>query len=985
MKYAKLVSLLVGIGTFVLILSFNKISKKPVETKKQVKSYKTNLSQEKWVDEQLKKLTLEEKIGQSFMIACWTNKSEEHILETKELITKNKIGGVIFFQGEKENLLNAQASFNGSTTIPLLYGIDGEWGAAMRIYGEKRYPYAQTIGAANDPELTKELSRYMAIELSQLGIHLNFAPVADINSNYKNPVIGFRSFGSNKELVGKHVQAFVEGHENEQVLSCIKHFPGHGDTDKDSHLELPSVSKSEVEFKDNEFYPFQKGILANTSAVMIAHLNVPKLDPSGTPSSLSKKVIQDYLRKDLNFKGLVVSDALNMKAVADKYGKSEVVLKAYMAGCDVLLYPESIEDAIDLIVKKVKSGDLERKTVDERCANVLRAKYKAIVSKPMIKRKPIENERDYAFQKTYEKALTLIKNEGNVLPINQIDRKIVRISIGTHASYFRDRVDLYAPIEHHHYFTIQEAKERLKKLKFKDEVTYLLDFHSNSQRAGDNYGFENWKEITELVPEKANLIVSFFGNPLVLMNEMDLPMNVDACLLAYENHKYSQEAAAQAIFGAFSVSGKLQIGINDKWNQGFGLSLKGNGRLKYTVPEELNVSRTKLAEIDQIVEKAIEAKALPGCQVVVAIDGKVIHRKAYGTTMYEKGDSVTLDHIYDLASVTKIAASTVSLMKLTSENKFDVNDDLGTLVPNLVEGTPYSKLKASDLLTHQAGLTAWVPFYKNTRKDGKLVSEIYSTEMKEGFKTPVAEGIWIKDDYWKTMIETIVKTPLNPRGKYEYSDLSYYFFMRYIESKTGKTIDKYTNDEIYSVLGLQSMTYQPLNKFKKKMVVPTEDDKDFRGQVIHGYVHDPGAAMMGGVAGHAGLFSTATDLASLMEVLLNDGQIGSYSLISKNVVKKWTSCQYCPGNRRGLGFDKPIVGSSKGPTYEGVSPETFGHTGFTGTCAWADPVNKVNFVFVSNRVYPNAENKKITSMSVRTEIQRVIYEALRESKSESGK
>ncbi len=980
MKYAKLVSFFVGIGTLVLILS---VSKSQAKSKKQTptpSSKFSKLSEDAWVKEQLKKLSLEEKIAQSFMIACWTNKSEQHLEETKQLIQKNKIGGVIFFQGEKENLLNAQSIFNSISEVPLLYGIDGEWGAAMRIFGEKRYPYAQTIGAANDEKLTKELSEFMAIELSMLGIHLNFAPVSDINSNYKNPVIGFRSFGSNKERVAAHTSAFVEGHEGQSVLSCIKHFPGHGDTDKDSHYELPTVSKTEAEFRQTEFVPFKSGIQAGTSAVMIAHLNVPKLDESGTPSSLSKKVIQDYLRKEFNFKGLVISDALNMKAVADKYGKSEVVAKAYMAGCDVLLYPESIEEAIELIVKKVKNGDLELKDVESRCANVLRAKFKAIISKPEVKRKAIDNERDFAIQKTYEKALTLIQNQGNVLPLNRLDKKIVRISVGTHTSYFRDRIDLYAKAEHHHFFTIKEATERLKKFGFKDETIYLIDLHASSQRAGDNYGFENWKELTAIIPEKATAILTFFGNPLVLMNESALPSSIDACLLAYENQRFCQEAAAQAIFGAEEVNGKLQIAINETWKEGFGLKLVPNGKLKYTVPEELGISRTKLEEIDQIVQNAITAKALPGCQVVVAIDGKVIHRKAYGTTMYEKGDSVTLNHVYDLASITKIAASTVSLMKLTSENKFDVNDNLGKLIPDLVGETPYKNLKASDLLTHQAGLTAWVPFYKTTRKEGKLISEIYSTEMKEGFKTPVAEGIWIRDDYWKTMMETIVKAPLGPRGKYEYSDLSYYFFMRYIESASGKSIDKYTHDELYAPLGLQSMTYQPLLKFPKNRIVPTEDDKDFRNQVIHGYVHDPGAAMMGGIAGHAGLFSTGTDLAALMQMLLNDGQVGSESYISKAVVQKWTSCQYCPGNRRGLGFDKPIVGSSKGPTYEGVSPETFGHTGFTGTCAWADPVNKVNFVFVSNRVYPNAENKKITSMSVRTEIQRVIYEALNEAK-----
>jgi len=977
MKFFKpvlVVTLLIAVATIAL-------SSSPKNGKTTSRSKGKALTEEdKWVNDQLSKMSVEEKIGQSFMVACWSNRGDSHIEEIERQVTEDKIGGIIFFQGERENLLNSIDRFQKKAEVPLLIGMDAEWGIAMRIFQEERFPYAQTIGAANDVELTKKMGEFMAIECDQMGIHLSFSPVADVNSNPKNPVIGFRAFGSDATHVSKHVSAFVQGMEGQNVLSCVKHFPGHGDTDADSHLELPTVSHTEAEFKSIDFAPFKSGIAAGTSAVMVAHLNVPSLDNSGTPSSLSKKVIQGYLRNELKFKGLVISDALNMKAVSEKYGKSEVVAKAYMAGCDIVLFPESVKEAIQLIRKKVDSGDLEVTEIDARCKQVLRAKYKAIIHKPMVKRKDMTIERNLACAQLYEKAMVVIKNENKSLPLDRLDRKIARISVGTHALAFRESIDRYANVEHFHFYSINEALERLKDKSWQGYDVIITDFHSNGQRAKNNYGFGEWQKVTDLLPAEATVITTFFGNPLVLAETAQLPVNIDACVLGYENHDLAQDRVGQFIMGAFDVNGKLEISINDTWKKGTGLSVKGNGRLKYTVPEELGISSDKMKEIDAIVDNAIRSKALPGCQVVVAIDGKVIHQKAYGTTMYEKGDSITNNHLYDIASITKIASSTMSLMKLKSEGKFDETSTLGDLVPEIVEGTDYAKLKASDMLTHQAGLTPWIPFYKTTLKDGEWKTDIYSTTKKDGFSVPVADGLWIRDDYGKVMLKTILETPLSGEKKYEYSDLGYYFFKAFIEKTTGKTQDKYVDQAIYKPLGLQRMTYLPMRKFRLSEIVPTENDKEYRKQVIHGYVHDPGAAMVGGVGGHAGLFSNATDLAALMQVLLNKGQVGEFSLIDRSIVEQFTSCQYCPKNRRGLGFDKPTIDKKSGPTCSLVSSSSFGHSGFTGTLAWADPEFKVNFVFLSNRVYPDATNWKITNMGIRTEIQRVIYEALAESK-----
>lgn len=944
--------------------------------KRTPQKFKSILTEQEWVEDQLRSMSLDEKIAQSFMLACWSNKGQEHIDDIAAKITKYKLGGVIFFQGEPQNLREGISRFQTLSKVPLLIGLDAEWGVAMRIHGTQRFPYPQTLGAANNPQLTQELATYMGYECNEYGIHLNFAPDADVNSNPNNPVIGFRSFGAIPNQVANHVSAAVKGFESTNVLSCLKHFPGHGDTDKDSHQELPVVSHSVEQFENTDFVPFQAGIQAGASAVMIAHLNVPTLDDSGLPSSLSKKVIQGILRKKLNFKGLVISDALNMKAVADKYGKTDVVVKAYMAGCDILLFPESIGEAINAIKRKVDEGELDIPEIDNHCRQVLKAKYKAIIAKPMVKRADYSRLKELAMARVYEKSTVVLRNNQQILPINRLDQRIARISIGPNSWAIKESLDRYANIDHYHFYTAAEAKERLAEVDLKNYDVILTAFHATGQRASNNYGFGAWKDVVDLLPEESKVIATFFGNPLVLAGEKNISSKLDAILMAYENTDLVQDRVGQMIMGAIDINGKLPMTINDDYRQGFGISVKSNGRLKYTMPEELGINPDKLKAIDEIVDGAIKAKALPGCQIFIAIKGKVIFNKSYGTTMYEGSDSITNNHLYDIASITKIASSTAALMKLKSEGKFDLNEKLGKMLPELVGNTAYADLEPIDMLTHQAGLTPWIPFYKKTLENGDLKGGIYSVNRKEGFETPVAKDIWIQDSYWKTMLTAILNTPLGKEKKYEYSDLGYYFFKAYIEKTTDTYLDQYVDREIYKPLGLKTMTYLPLRKFDKKQIVPTENDKEYRKQLIHGYVHDPGAAMIGGVGGHAGLFSNATDLATYMQFLLNNGKIGTDEIIKPDVVKEFTKCQFCPTNRRGIGFDKPTVNKQGGTACSNVSMSSFGHSGFTGTLAWADPEFGVNYVFLSNRVYPDADNWKITKMNIRTEIQRVIYEAL---------
>lgn len=933
--------------------------------------------QNPWVESALKGMTLREKIGQFFMVAAYSNKSEDHLLSIDSLVGREKVGGLIFFQGERDNLTTAIGRFQGEAKIPLLVGMDAEWGVQMRLFGEERFPYNYTIGAANDPDLTKKIAKMMGQECRELGIHLNFAPVADVNSNPKNPVIGFRSYGENPKDVAKHVTAAVEGMEQQGVMTSIKHFPGHGDTDVDSHKDLPVVNNTYAQINAIDFFPFRSGIRAGASTVMIGHLNVPALDNTGTPSSLSRPTIQGYLRGELGFKGLVVSDALGMRAVADRYGKTEVVVKAFQAGCDILLFPKSVAEAIDAIEEKVVAGEIDEKEINERCRKLLMAKHKHII-KPAEYKEFSESETTLAKKMLYEKAITVIKNEDDLLPIQDFNKKIAHISIGGHTEKLNQSMDVISKIDHFHFYNGSEALSRFKS-RLKEYDLIITSVHAKSVIANGNYGFPSgWKEWLKAIPADKDNILTLFGNPYALGQNVDLT-NVNTIVVGYENHELALDRMGQFLMGASESSGKLPITINSEFKRSKGINVKWGGKLKESQPEEVGISAKKLEEIDEVVRLSIDAGAFPGCQVLVAVEGKVIYNKSFGHHTYSEKRKVKNDDMYDIASITKIAASTFSLMYLNSQNEFSLNGKLSDYLPELVQNTAYSSMGVRNMLAHQAGLFPWIPFYTKTLKDYQPDPEIYSKTKSEEYSVQVAKDLWIREGYKEIMYQTILLKPLKSR-KYKYSDLGYYFMKAIIESKTGKSLDQFVEQEFYKPMGLSNIMYNPLKTISVDRIPPTENDTIFRKQLIHGYVHDQGASMMGGVGGHAGLFSSARDLAGIMQLFLNEGSYGGVEYIKPEVLKEYTGCQYCPKNRRGAGFDKPTTDRKGGPTSKLAPLSSFGHSGFTGTLAWADPENQVNFVFLSNRVYPDAENWKIVKMNVRTDIQRIIYEALNEAK-----
>lgn len=928
-----------------------------------------------WALEQLENLTLEEKIAQSFMVEVTPRKGEDHLKIIDSLVKVHHVGGVIMFQGNVQQTKDVITRLQSESKIPLMVGMDAEWGSDMRLSDGERFPFQLTMGAANQLESTRIISQAMGQEMRELGIHISFSPVVDINSNPQNPVINFRAFGENPLSVAKHSVEMVKGIQDFNVLASMKHFPGHGDTDMDSHLDLPTIHKSKQELSRMDWLPYRQGRLAGASSVMVGHLNVPSLDNSGTPASLSSIIIKDILKKELKFDGLIISDALNMKALTKRYGDVDIVVKAYQAGNDILLYPSKVKESIQAIKSAVEKGEISVEEVEEKALKILRAKYWSLMPEKDVKSPELNQEVvEFAKINIYEKALTVLKNE-NVIPVQDASGKNLILNIGADGTGFNQSASNYVIAETAQFKTANEALAAYQT-KFKDYDHVFVNLIAPSVLPRNDYSYPaGWRTLLERLPKEAKVYLTFFGNPYAVKDRYMFE-NADAVVLTFQNSPIGQDRAAQLIFGGVEATALLPITLSVDYQEGFGVQTAPASRLKFTVPMELGINAAAFDRIDSIMKNAIELGAFPGGQVVVAKDGKVIYQKAFGHQTYDNTEEVTNKTLYDLASVTKIASSTASLMYLQGQKQFSLDSTLGSYISDLTKGTVYNNVKLKDAMTHQAGFTPWLPFYTKTLVNKRPDTNLYSSQ-PEGERTAVvANNLYLNKHYEDTMLRTILLKPLNART-YKYSDIGYYFVKRIVEKTTHQTMNDFVENTFYAPMGLTTMGYLPLERYDLHQIAPTEEDKYYRYQTVRGYVHDMGAAMTNGVGGHAGLFSNAADLAGYMQMLLNGGTYGGKRYIPKAVVDEYTACQYCPRNRRGAGFDKPVVSGTGGPTTEAASKKSFGHTGFTGTMAWADPEYNINYVFLSNRTYPDAENWKITRMNIRTEIQKVIYEVLK--------
>jgi beta-N-acetylhexosaminidase len=941
--------------------------------------------QNQWVDSVFNSLTPRERLGQLFMVAAYSNKDLKHAKEIKNLITTYNIGGLIWMQGGPMRQGQLANYYQTIAKTPLLYSIDGEWGLAMRLDSTPRYPKQMTLGAIQNDSLIYQMGRQIARECKRIGIHVNFAPVADVNNNPLNPVIGMRSFGENKYNVAKKAFMYMQGMQDEHVMANGKHFPGHGDTDSDSHKTLPVIAHSRERLDSLELYPFQYLFDRGLASVMVAHLSIPSLDTTkNLASTLSPNVVNDLLKTKMAYKGLVFTDALNMKGVSKFYAPGIVDVKALLAGNDVLLFSGDVGIAITEIEKAIRDSSITQEEIDARCKKILQAKYwcglnkkQEVVTRNLVKELN-SKQSDELNEKLAEASITLLKNEKNFLPLKGTDSlRIVEVSFGveepnTLGNTLRD----YAYVEHvglKHEAKASEVNKAFERIRESDIV--VLQINKATLKADNNYGVgDQTLKLLDSISKMKPTILVMMTNPY-LLNKIGSVDNLKAIIVAYEYLPSLLRASGNAIMGNGLVNGKLSVGTNH-FGYGTGLRMEPFSDKKKNLAKEAYMKK-KFGAVDSIALAGIQDKAYPGCEIVAMKDGKIIYQKSFGKYTYNQ-DSKVVDNgtLYDLASLTKITASSLALMKLRSEGKFDYNKTLGDYLPYL-KGTNKENILIKDVLSHQAGLQAWIPFYISTiQKDGDYKTGIYSKTKSEDYPTQVAKNLYVIKGFNDSIYKRIVNSKIQNPGKYLYSDIGYYFMQQIIEELSHQKLNDYVAD-IYAKLGI-GLTYLPLNYFSKMQIAPTENDEKFRKQIIQGYVHDPGAALLGGVAGHAGVFGNALDVAKIMQLYLNKGELNGVRIIDSNVVKEFTTCQYCPGNRRGLCFEKPEGDPKKdSPVVQDCSLESFGHSGFTGTFAWADPTNNLVMVFLSNRLYPSADDNKLARTGIRGKIHKAFYDAIK--------
>lgn len=939
--------------------------------------YSKELQQRQWVDSVYNTMSLEQRIGQLFMVAAYSNKNGKHIQELENLVNTNYVGGLIFFQGGPQRQASIANRLQKQSKLPLLVGIDGEWGLSMRLDSTYKFPFNMTLGAVQNLDLIEEQGKAMAKQSKRLGIQFNFAPVVDININPSNPIIGVRAYGETREIVTDRSLAFMRGYQGEGLFATAKHFPGHGDTSSDSHYKLPLIDLDKDRLNRVELYPYKKLIHAGLSSVMVAHLNVPAYEPNDAiPSSLSYNVVTKLLREELGFEGLIFTDALNMKAASSYLTPGEVDLAAFKAGNDLLLFSEDVTKASAKIKEAYEKGDITENRLAYSVKKILEYKYNVGLTKsPLIKSENLvaelnASEYDDLNTKLFNEAITIVKNNGRVLPIRKLNQeKIAYVRLGDDDSIpFLEMMRNYTNIE----VVSDTLLDRL------DQFSLVVIGYHKVDNPWRNHSFSaTEKETIKQIAAKNKTILVSFAKPYALSELEEEIKDLEALVVGYQNNQFAEKAAAQILFGGLGAKGELPVTISNKYDVGTGIKTKPIQRLGFSTPANEGLDPLVLTKIDSIAQYAIANQLMPGAQILVARHGKVVYNKSFGYHTYKTEYPVKNTDLYDLASLTKILATLPMVMKLYSDQKITMQSKLGDLIPEFRK-TDKKDITLKDLLTHQAGLVAWLPFYKNTLDSNNRPNQnLYRLQYSPDFPTQVSENLFLKKGYTKEMLEEIAHSKLAKKGEYKYSDLGFISLKEYIEKTYHSTLDQLVQEKFYSALGANRLTYLPLHKFDIHEIPPTEEDAYYRYTTVQGYVHDMGAAMQGGVAGHAGLFGTALDVAKMMQLYLNEGEYGEERFFSKATFEAFNSCVYCEkGNRRGIGFDKPQQKGKPGPTCGCASLTSFGHTGFTGTMTWADPENDLIYVFLSNRTYPDSNVNRLSKENIRENIQQVIYESI---------
>ncbi len=957
----------------------------------------------KWVNKKFKKLNKDQRIAQLMIIRAHSNLGNDHVTKVSETIRKYNVGGLCFFQGGPVRQAVLTNMYQSMAKTPLMISIDGEWGLGMRLDSVINFPRQLMMGAVNNASYIYEFGKAVGEQCKRMGIQVNYAPDIDINNNPLNPVINDRSFGEDKYKVALYGTAYMRGMQDMGVMATGKHFPGHGDVAVDSHYDLPVINKTRAQLDELELYPFKELIKAGLGSMMTAHIYIPAIDSTANlAATLSKKSITDLLRNELGFKGLSFTDALEMKGITKYFPSGEASVEALIAGNDMLCLPEDIPGTIAKIRSAIDNGRLSWESIDARVKKVLLAKYHLGLNKL----KPIDttnlvNDLNVQTNKIRtllsKNAITLLKKENNqIFPLKK-GQRIAYISIGSPGENA-----ITKQLKNNHQATIflfgtratigkqlmddqsannipaekadsSSANGLIKKIKEGEFDMVIVGMHNYSRRPAKNFGLSNASVYLLNALQSFNTLTLYFGNPYAMANSTSAA-NLMAC---YEDDDITQEAVYDILLGRNDAKGILPVTVTPSLT--YGSALTYNNYFPKVQAWEAGLDANKLNKIDSIANDAVEKGAVPGCVVLVARKGKIAYHKAFGYTDSNRKEPINPSMIYDLASVTKVSATTVSIMKLMEEGKVDLEKTLGDYL-DFTKNSDKANLKLKDILLHQAGLKSFITFYKELldSSTGKPLPAYFRENPTPEFSVRVAENIYLRNDWEDSIFQRILTSPLTEAGKYIYSDNDFIFLAKIVEAVSGKNIHEYSKEVFYNPLAMTTTGFSPRKYFPLNSLVPTEDEKHFRQQMMRGDVHDEGASLFGGIAGHAGLFSNAYDLAQLYQMLLNGGSMNGQQFLKKETIQQFTAYNSTI-SRRGLGFDKPEKdNASRKEAYpsKSVSLNTYGHTGFTGTCVWVDPDSELIYIFLSNRVTPTRNNTLFGRMNVRPNIQEAIYQAI---------
>jgi beta-N-acetylhexosaminidase len=976
-------------------------------------------SQARWIEQTLRKMTLREKLGQMLMVPFFggfaSSESAEYA-EAVRQVEENRVGGLILSTARGPLGIRRSQVYPTAATanelqrrakVPLLIGADFEAGTRMRIEEGTAFPSAMAIAATGEPKFAYAAGKFTAMEARAAGVHWIFAPDADINNNPDNPIINVRSFGESAQEVARYVEQFVRGVEENGGLATAKHFPGHGNVSIDSHLALATVPGSREELEESELVPFRAAIRAGVSTIMPGHLAVPAFEPdANVPATVSHKILTGLLRREMKFRGLIVTDAMEMGGVASLFAPGEAAVRAVEAGADVLLMPPVPDAAIAALEDAVQSGRISVTRIEESVRRILRAKARLgldrarLVDISKLNESFGRTEFEAQAQEMADRGATLLRDSEKLLQLDATrPLRVLLVALAadpdacpgeTIEPEIRSRVDSLAVLRADTRFT------SVATLTLPRPETYDVAIAALFVRVADRKGNVGFPEdqrafVNQLMATGKPVLVASFGSPYLIER---FP-NAKSWLATFSTNSVSQRAAVRALFGQTAITGRLPVTVPGTARRGGGLHIDA-------VPMTLeSASRTDVGTLQpayELLDRALAGGAFPGGVLAVGLNNRLAIHPFGSIESGAKARRVTAETIYDVASLTKPIVTATAAMMLFEQGRLDLDAPVARCLPEFATASKSdpdaawrARVTARMLLMHDSGLPAHREFFRDVVEEQRPGAEARekkapfivglkphaSTVKRRGASAAkaadratnvMAEATAHKD----SIVARVAAEPLlrAPGTRIEYSDLGFILLGEMIERLTGESLDEFARKNIFAPLGMKSSMFNPPRGLRAK-IAPAQNDTAYRKRLVHGEVDDENAWAMGGVAGHAGLFSTAGDLAIFAQMLLNGGIYAHRRLLARATIERFTARETIGDSARTLGWDVPVQPSSSGAHFSAAS---YGHLGFTGTSLWIDPERKLFVILLTNRVHPTRANEKIKQ--VRPALHDAVLEAL---------